>query len=127
MEIENLFTTSFCYLDMCLWFLGPEDVGLWSCVGADHGHYELKKDMAEHCYDYIYFDEDRTLLDTTAFCVTDLPVCVYSYKRAGYDQIKFFNMTTLGVGGHSTTPEMPEGNLMGFIVELYWAHIQTQK
>lgn len=125
-ETDNLFTIKYCYLDLCLYMLGPEDAGLWSCVGDDSGHYELKKDMAKHCLDYVYHDPDRYLLQSTAFCVTDLPVCVFSYKRAGYRLVREFGFTSSALEDGGLQSKLAESNLMGDVVEQYWTHIREQ-
>ena len=84
----NLFNIKICYLDMCLHFLDPGAPYDWACAGVDHGYHERISRAAKRCRAHIYNDVDKHEIESTATCVSNSPICEFSYTRANYPRVQ---------------------------------------
>lgn len=89
-EAYGLANGSLCWNGLCTYVL---EAGLshdWVCPdGAPGGaRYELKARATQRCRDYVFEDPDYTALEAFATCIDSDPVCVYTYRDAGYTALR---------------------------------------
>lgn len=121
-EMYNYTNVSLCWNGLCTYAL---EAGLshdWICPdGASGGaRYELKARGNKRCRDYVFEDPDYTALEAFATCIDSDPVCVFTYRDAGYTKIRPTTPTfILGDDGEPVAVEPIAQDWLGDLAQAY--------
>lgn len=89
LDFYDLPNVTLCWHGLCMHALGAGLSHDWICpadgVSPINGRrYELKERGNKRCLDYVHEDCDVDALEAMATCIGGDPVCVYTYRDAGY-------------------------------------------